>query len=101
MREGSAMLIGYARVSTLEQDYSSQVEKLKAAGATKVYSEKKTGTKLKGRHELEKLVDALRDGDVVMVVKMDRLGRDLLDILKTIETIHSKACYVRILDQGL
>lgn len=94
-------MIGYARVSSLDQDYSSQIEKLKAAGAAKVYAEKKTGTKLKGRYELEKLVDGLREGDVVLVVKMDRLGRDLLDILKTIETIDQKGCFVRLLDQGL
>ena len=95
------MLIGYARVSTVEQDYSAQVEKLEAAGAKKVYREKKTGTKLAGRHELEKMLDALREGDVVLVVKMDRLGRDLLDILKTIEIIDKKGCFVRLLDQGL
>ena len=49
------MLIGYARVSTTGQDYTAQVERLHAAGAKKVYREKKTGTKLAGRAELERI----------------------------------------------
>ena len=95
------MLIGYARVSTLDQDYSSQIKRLKAAGAEKVYAEKKTGTELRGRHELTRLLDALRDGDVVLVVKLDRLGRDLLDILRTVEHIHANGCSIRVIDQGI
>ncbi len=95
------MIFGYARVSTLDQDYSSQVEKLKANGAERIFSEKKTGTRLEGRDELAKMLDMLRSGDVVILVKLDRLGRDLLDILKTMDLIHAKGCSVRILDQGI
>ena len=67
------MIFGYARVSTGDQILDAQVDLLKAAGAEKVFLEKRTG-KDRQRPELEKLLEQLRDGDVLTVTKYDRLG---------------------------
>ena len=68
------VLIGYARVSTSDQDYSAQVEKLKAAGCTKVYSEKQSGAK-RDREELDRALEYVREGDTFVCVKADRIAR--------------------------
>ncbi len=65
---------GYARVSTPDQDLSAQVEALEAAGATKIYREKISGVRA-DRPQLAKLMAGLKPGDVVLVCKLDRLGR--------------------------
>jgi hypothetical protein len=63
-----------ARVSTLGQDYSGQIEALKAAGATTIYREKVSGARAV-RPQLAKLMASLKAGDTVVVTKLDRLGR--------------------------
>ena len=63
-------LIGYARVSTLGQNYSRQIEALKAAGATTIYREKKSGARA-DRPQLAKLMASLKAGDIVVVTKLD------------------------------
>jgi DNA invertase Pin-like site-specific DNA recombinase len=73
------MKIGYARVSTDEQSDSSQVDALEAAGCERIYREKHSG-KTKQRPELESMNDTLRSGDVVIVQRLDRLGRSLKDL---------------------
>lgn len=82
------MLIGYARVSTGEQDLSSQRNELHTAGCTKIFAEQITGTR-SNRPELDRMLDHLRVGDVVTVSRLDRLARstrDLLDIAEHIQT---------------
>ena len=74
------MIIGYARVSTDDQSLDAQLDALKAAGAVKVFREKVTGSR-RDRSQLEKLLDQLREGDVVVVTKYDRLSRSLRDLL--------------------
>jgi len=74
------MKIGYARVSTLDQNYEAQIEALKAAGCKKIFSENASG-KNKKRPELEKLISQLRPDDVVIVTKLDRLARSLRDLV--------------------
>lgn len=80
------MLIGYARVSTQEQDTALQLDALKKAGVELVYQEKRSA--VKRRPHLLALLGSLRPGDVVMAYKVDRMARslpDLLDILRQIE----------------
>src|SRR3712207_4980876 len=80
---------GYARVSTTDQDLTTQVEKLTQAGCTIIREEKMSGTTREGRKELDTLLAFLRPGDVLMVTKIDRLARsvgDLQDIVKAIRT---------------
>ena len=81
--------IGYARVSTQDQDLSGQLEALKAAGATTVFREKISGARA-DRPQLAKLMASLKAGDVVLVTKLDRLGRstrELLDLIERIGTV--------------
>jgi DNA invertase Pin-like site-specific DNA recombinase len=79
-------VFGYARVSTVDQDYARQVEALKAAGAEKVFSEKISGARA-DRPQLAKLMDALETGDVVMVSKLDRLGRSTTELFALLDRI--------------
>jgi DNA invertase Pin-like site-specific DNA recombinase len=77
---GMAMRYGYARVSSGTQDYTAQVETLKAAGCSRIYSEKASGKSREGRPEFAKLMKALLPGDVVVVCKLDRLARSSRDL---------------------
>jgi DNA invertase Pin-like site-specific DNA recombinase len=71
---------GYARVSSNTQDHAAQVEALKAAGCERIFSEKASGKSTNGRREFAKLMKALNPGDVVAVVKLDRLARSSRDL---------------------
>lgn len=71
---------GYARVSTADQDLDVQIAALKAAGCDIIRSEKKSGTTRKGRTELELLLEFLRPGDTLVVTRIDRLARSVLDL---------------------
>ena len=77
------MKIGYARISTDEQSESAQLDALKAAGCERIYQEICSG-KSKQRPELARLIDALRAGDIVVVQRLDRLGRSLKDLIELI-----------------
>tara|TARA_R110001592_G_C13180977_1_gene750894 strand:+ start:89 stop:667 length:579 start_codon:yes stop_codon:yes gene_type:complete len=83
------MKIGYARVSTNEQDTALQIDALEKSGCERVYSEKRSG-KRKERPQLGKLLDALRPGDIVVVWRLDRLGRSTKDLIELIETLKDK-----------
>jgi hypothetical protein len=69
--------IGYARVSTTDQDLEIQIKALKAAGCEVIRSEKRSGTTTEGRAELQTVLDFLRSGDVLMVTRIDRLARSI------------------------
>ena len=77
-------IIGYARVSTQDQDLSGQLEALKATGAKTVYREKISGVRA-DRPQLAKLMAALKPDDIVIVTKLDRLGRSTRELLELIE----------------
>jgi DNA invertase Pin-like site-specific DNA recombinase len=79
-------ILGYARVSTQDQDLSGQIEKLKDAGAERVYSEKISGARA-DRPQLAKLMASLKNGDVVMVCKLDRLGRSTTELFALLDKI--------------
>jgi len=85
------MLIGYARVSTEDQDLTLQRAALRAASCTRIFEEKISGA-YRNRPELIRMVDQLRPGDVVVVSRLDRLARstrDLLDIAEQLKTIEA------------
>ena len=77
-------IVGYARVSTYEQNLDVQLNALNKEGCNIIFQEKKSGKDIE-REELKKLLAYLRKGDVVVVYKLDRLGRSLRDILSLVE----------------
>lgn len=83
------MKIGYARVSTDEQSECAQLDVLKAVECDRIYKEKCSG-KSKLRPELERMLEALREGDVVVVQRLDRLGRSLKDLIELLDGFKSK-----------
>ncbi len=83
------MKIGYARVSTQDQDLALQLDALKVAGCVKLYKEKMTGS-TRERPELQKLLDQLREGDIVVIWKLDRLARSLKDLVNLVNEIQEK-----------
>jgi DNA invertase Pin-like site-specific DNA recombinase len=78
--------IGYARVSTQDQDLSAQLEALKAAGAGTIFKEKISGARA-DRPQLARMMASLRKGDTVVVTKLDRLGRSTRELLNLIHTV--------------
>ena len=90
--------IGYARVSTQEQELEAQVDALKLHGCEKIFSGKQSGNSQDNLKKLEELLDYIREGDVVCVTKLDRLGRSLKGIMNAIDGIHSKGAALTTLD---
>lgn len=78
------MRIGYARVSTPDQNLDRQMDALAAAGCERIYREKITG-RSRDRPELERMLDSLREGDVVVVAKLDRIGRNTKHLIELVE----------------
>lgn len=95
------MIIGYARTSTTDQEagLEAQVRDLSTAGAEKVFKEQVSA---KGsRAQLAHALDYLRDGDTLMVTKLDRLARSIRDLMAIVDTVQSKEASLRILDMSL
>ena len=98
-REGH--LIGYARVSTTGQDTATQEAKLKAAGCTLIRTETVSGGSRNGRNELASILDFIRPGDVLTVVKLDRLGRNTRDVLNLVHELEEKGASLRVLEPAI
>ena len=94
------MIIGYARVSTEDQNLDGQLDALKAAGADRIFADKITGT-ARSRPELDRLLDQLRQGDVITVTKYDRLARSLRDLLDIVDTIQARGAGFRSLAEDI
>lgn len=93
--------IGYARVSSADQELDNQVQELKAAGCSVIRSEKVSGASLEGRTELRTILDFLRPGDTVTVVRLDRLGRDTRDVLNVVHEIEEKGASLNVLSPAI
>jgi len=81
--------LGYARVSTLEQDDALQHDALTAAGCERIFTDKASG-KLEHRPALDALLDQVRPGDTVVVWRLDRLGRSLRHLLETVADLERR-----------
>jgi DNA invertase Pin-like site-specific DNA recombinase len=90
--------IGYARVSSDEQDLDLQLEKLKSEGCAIVRAEKVSAASREGRAELATVLEFLREGDELVVTRLDRLGRDTRDVLNLIHECEQKRAFVTVLD---
>lgn len=91
-------LIGYARVSTQDQSLDAQLEALQAAGCTKVFNGKQSGKSDDNELRLRELLDYVREDDIVILTKLDRMGRSLNKILITIQSLQDKGVAVKTLD---
>jgi DNA invertase Pin-like site-specific DNA recombinase len=94
------MLIGYARVSSNDQDTAAQVAALKAAGCERIFREQASGGRW-DRPELHRLLDQLRKGDVLVVWKLDRLSRSLRDVLIIMERLAEAKAGFRSLTEAI
>jgi DNA invertase Pin-like site-specific DNA recombinase len=94
------MLIGYARISTDDQNLDAQLDALNVAGAGRIFADRISGSK-RQRPELDRMLDQLRDGDVVMVTKYDRLARSLRDLLDIVQAIRDRGAGFRSLAEDI
>lgn len=94
------MLIGYARVSTDDQNLDLQIDALKAAGCEQLHTDQASGA-AKGRLGLEEALKYLRTGDTLVVWKLDRLGRTVKGLVELVESLHSKGVQFRSLTDGI
>ncbi len=94
------MIFGYARVTTDDQNLDAQTDALMAAGAARIFADKISGGTRK-RPELDKLFEQLREGDVVVVAKFDRLARSLRDLLDIVEAIKERGAGFRSLAEDI
>ena len=95
------MLIGYARVSTQKQDLSEQITLLEKFGCEKIFSGKHSGKPEHNKEQLNELLNYIREGDIVVVTKLDRLGRSLSQCLKVLDILRDKKIGFIALNQGI
>lgn len=94
------MIIGYARVSTIEQDTSLQSDALEQASCEKIFQENISGT-TKNRPELTRCLDTLREGDTLIVWRLDRLGRSLKDLLEIVSTLEEQKVFFKSIKESI
>jgi DNA invertase Pin-like site-specific DNA recombinase len=92
--------VGYARVSTLDQDPALQLDALIAAGCGKVFEDRASGART-DRPGLQKALDYAREGDVLIVWKLDRLGRSLPHLIETVSALEKRAVGFRSLTEAI
>jgi DNA invertase Pin-like site-specific DNA recombinase len=93
------MLIGYARVSSTGQDHATQIERLKAHGCEKIYEEKQSGLD-KDRPQLARALDKVREADVLVVTKLDRLARSASHLHQIVDLLSAEGAGLRVLDDS-
>jgi DNA invertase Pin-like site-specific DNA recombinase len=93
------MIYGYARVSTTDQDLSIQHEKLTAAGCTVIRAEKVSGTSTEGREELATLLQFLREGDTLVITRIDRLARSMRDLQNIVHELKQRGVTLKATEQ--
>jgi DNA invertase Pin-like site-specific DNA recombinase len=94
-------IIGYARVSTSDQSLTIQQEQLEAAGAERVFCEQRSGREARSREALQDCLGYLREGDILVVTRLDRLGRSMIDLLEILQKVQAKGAAFRCLHQSL
>lgn len=97
----TGQIVGYARTSTADQiaGFEAQIRDLRKAGATKIFREQVSS--VAARAQLEAMLDYIREGDVVVVTKLDRLARSVKELITISERIEAKKAALRILDMAL
>lgn len=100
MAQSLGQLVGYARVSTLDQDPALQLDALRAAGCKRVFEESASGT-LSNRPELARALDHLREDDTLVVWRLDRLGRSLSDLVALVNELSNNKIAFRSLHEAI
>lgn len=95
------MIVGYARTSTIEQvaDLEAQLKELQSIGCDKIYQEQISS--IAERSQLKAAMDFVREGDVLVVAKLDRLARSVADLLTIVQSLEKKNVFLRILNLGI
>lgn len=93
--------IGYARVSTKDQNLEMQIEAMKNAGCDKIYMEKKIGRKIEDRPVLKRLLKQSTAGDTLIVWKIDRLGRSAKELLEVLDVVRRKCVIIISIREGI
>jgi DNA invertase Pin-like site-specific DNA recombinase len=94
------MKVGYARVSTADQNLDSQLDALKKAGCEKIFSEKVSGTR-SDREQLAEAITYIRKGDTLVVFKLDRLGRSLKKLIELIDEFKEKGIHFQSIHENI
>src|SRR5580692_1584777 len=94
-------VIGYARVSTTDQDLSIQETALQAAGCDVIRAEKQSGTSTQGRAELRTVLDFIGKGDVLLVTRVDRLARSIGDLQDIVRTLKARGASLKATEQPI
>ena len=94
------MIFGYARISTTNQSLEAQIDMLQKAGAEKIFSDVFTGTK-NDRPELDKLLKIIKDGDMLIITKLDRIARSLVHGIQLIEMLSDRGVIINVLNMGI
>ncbi len=95
------MKIGYARVSTDDQDTAIQVAALKRAGCATIRQEKVTGTTTRGRDELAAILEFIREGDTLVVTRIDRLARSIADLQQIVVHVQARGAKIQATEQPI
>lgn len=92
-------LLGYARVSTAGQDLAYQLERLRAAGCTRIFREKRSGKNTDDRPQLRKVLASLKPGDTLLATVADRVARDPLDMVNILKSVKASGAHLRLVDE--
>ena len=93
-------VVGYARVSMRDQNLNAQLDQLRAAECTKIFADKRTGKNVRDRTDLGRMLDYVREGDVIVVTQLDRLSRSLMDLLNLVEQIGKLGVQIRSIKEN-
>ena len=94
------MLVGYARVSTLDQNPQHQIEALNEAGCKKIFTEKISGA-TKKRQQLQETLNYMRKGDTLVVWKLSRLARSLTQMINTVKDLEEREISLKVITQNI
>ncbi|MDC1022973.1 recombinase family protein [Alphaproteobacteria bacterium] len=95
------MKVGYARCSSIDQNLEVQLETLKKVGCEKIYQEKVSGTSTQGRDELKECLDYVREGDELVITRIDRLARSVLDLQLIVKELSDKKVNLSATEQSI
>jgi len=98
---GIVMKVGYARVSSVDQNLDVQLETLKSFGCEKIYQEKVSGTSTQGRDELKECIEFVREGDELVITRIDRLARSVLDLQLIVKELSDKRVNLSATEQPI